>query len=56
MNVGRAGLSVAQATELGIPVVSAVAAAPDKPHYYPGAKPVILKLVAEKATRRLIGI
>ena len=56
MNVGRAGLSVAQAAELGIPVVSATAAAPDKPHYYPGAKPIILKLVAEKATRRLIGI
>jgi rhodanese-related sulfurtransferase len=56
MNVGRAGLSVAQATELGIPVISATAAAPDKPHYYPGAKPIILKMVAEKANRRLIGI
>ncbi len=55
-NVGRAGLSVEQATELGIPVVSATVSAPDKPHYYPGNKPVILKLIAEKANRRLIGI
>lgn len=55
-NVGRAGLSVEQATELGIPVVSATVSAPDKPHYYPGNKPVILKLTAEKANRRLIGI
>ncbi len=55
-NVGRAGLSVSQADELGIPVVSATVAAPDKPHYYPGAKPIVLKLVAEKATRRLVGI
>ena len=55
-NVGRAGLSVEQAGELGIPVISAIAAAPDKPHYYPGAKPIVLKLVVEKANRRLIGI
>lgn len=55
-NVGRAGLSEAQAADLGIPVVSIAVAAPDKPHYYPGAKLIILKLVAEKATRRLIGI
>ncbi|NLS77694.1 MAG: FAD-dependent oxidoreductase [Chloroflexi bacterium] len=55
-NIARAGLSVQQATELGIPVISAVAASPDKPHYYPGAKPVVLKLIAEKATRRLIGV
>jgi len=55
-NMGRAGLSEEQAAQLGIPVVSAVVSAPDKPHYYPGAKPVILKLIAEKANRRLIGI
>jgi len=55
-NVGRAGLSVEQAEELGIPVISATVSAPDRPHYYPGNKPIILKLVAEKASRRLIGI
>jgi len=55
-NVGRAGLSVTQADGLGIPVVSATVSAPDKPHYYPGTKPIVLKLVAEKSTRRLIGI
>ncbi|MGD9494930.1 MAG: FAD-dependent oxidoreductase [Armatimonadota bacterium] len=55
-NVGRAGLSVRQAGELGIPVVSATVSAPDRPHYYPGTKPIVLKLVAERATRRLIGI
>lgn len=55
-NVGRAGLSVSQAAELGVPVVSATVSAPDRPHYYPGTRPIVLKLVAEKATRRLIGI
>jgi len=55
-NVGRAGLSVDQAGSLGIPVVSMTVAGPDKPHYYPGNLPIILKLVAEKSNRRLIGI
>ncbi|MBN1135725.1 MAG: FAD-dependent oxidoreductase [Anaerolineae bacterium] len=55
-NVGRAGLSAEQAAELGIPVISATVSAPDRPHYYPGNEPVILKLTAEKANRRLIGI
>ncbi len=55
-NVGRAGLSVEQAAMLGVPVVSMTVSAPDKPHYYPGNQPVILKLIAEKANRRLIGI
>ncbi len=55
-NVGRAGLSAHQARELGIPIETATVSAPDRPHYYPGTKPIILKLVAEKATRRLIGI
>jgi NADPH-dependent 2,4-dienoyl-CoA reductase/sulfur reductase-like enzyme/rhodanese-related sulfurtransferase len=55
-NVGRAGLSAEQAAELGVPVVTATVAAPDKPHYFPGNQPIILKLVAEKANRRLIGI
>lgn len=55
-NVGRAGLTVQQARELGLAVVSATVSAPDRPHYYPGAAPIILKLVAEKATRRLVGI
>ena len=55
-NVGRAGLSAEQAAELGIPVVTATVSAPDRPHYYPGNLPIILKLIAEKAGRRLIGI
>lgn len=55
-NVGRAGLTAYQAREMGIPVVCATVSAPDKPHYYPGAEPIVLKLVAERATRRLIGI
>lgn len=56
LNVGRAGLTERQAAELGIPVETAVVSAPDRPHYYPGAKPVVLKLITEKSSRKLIGI
>ncbi len=55
-NVGRAGLTAAQAEELGIPAMTATVSGFDKPHYYPDAKPVVVKLVAERATRKLIGI
>ncbi len=55
-NVGRAGLTERVARQAGIDVVTCTVAAPDKPHYFPGAKPIILKLVAEKASRKLIGI
>ncbi len=55
-NMGRAGLSIEQAAELGIPVISATVSAPDRPHYYPGNQPIILKLIAERSNRRLIGI
>jgi NADPH-dependent 2,4-dienoyl-CoA reductase/sulfur reductase-like enzyme/rhodanese-related sulfurtransferase len=55
-NVGRAGLTSQQAREMGLNVTSATVSAPDKPHYYPGAKPIILKLVAERGSRKLIGI
>ena len=55
-NIGRAGLSMEQARALGIEAVSMTVVAPDRPSYYPGNQPVILKLVAEKSNRRLIGI
>lgn len=56
LNVGRAGLTAQQARDLGIPVASSTVSAPDKPHYYPGARPIVLKLVADRATRQLLGI
>jgi len=56
LNVGRSGLSAQQAGALGLAIETTAVSAPDKPHYYPGAKPVVLKLVAERGTRRLLGI
>ena len=53
--VGRTGLSEATARVLGHEVVTALAPAPDKAHFMPAAKPLLLKLVVDKKSRRLLG-
>jgi len=54
--VGRTGLTEAAADKLGYEAVTALAPAPDKAHFMPGAKPLLLKLVADKKSRRLLGV
>lgn len=54
-NVGRTGLSQAEAEKLGFTVESFICPAPDRAHFYPGANPVMIKLVADKSTRKLLG-
>lgn len=53
--VARTGLSEATAGKLGYEVVTAMAPAPDKAHFMPAAKPLLLKLVVDKNSRRLLG-
>ena len=53
--VGRTGLTEGAAYKLGYETVTALAPAPDKAHFMPGAKPLLLKLVADKKSRRLLG-
>jgi NADPH-dependent 2,4-dienoyl-CoA reductase/sulfur reductase-like enzyme/rhodanese-related sulfurtransferase len=53
--VGRTGLNEAAARTQGYDVVSAIAPAPDKAHFMPGAKLLILKLMADRASRKLLG-
>lgn len=54
--VGRTGLTEKLAKELKLDVETAVWAGPDKPHYYPGSKPLIIKMVASKRYRKLLGL
>lgn len=54
--VGRTGLTEKAAREMGYETVTALAPAPDKAHYMPTAKPLLLKLLADKASRRLLGL
>lgn len=56
LNAGKTGLSEAQAKEAGFDAVSVIAVNDDKAHYMPGAGIFIIKLVADRASRRLLGV
>jgi len=54
--VGRTGMSERLAQELNLDVETAVWSGPDMPHYLPGSKPLIIKMVASKRYRKLLGV
>lgn len=56
LNVGRTGLTETAARAEGYDVESVVTVVDDKAHYYPGAGLFIIKLTADKATRKLLGV
>ena len=53
--VARTGAGEEEARAAGFDVVTCLNPAPDKAHYYPLAKPLMLKLIADRKTRRLLG-
>ena len=55
-NVGRTGLTETEAKKLGYEVTSFVCPGPDRAHFYPGHNSVIIKLIADTKTRKLIGV
>jgi rhodanese-related sulfurtransferase len=55
LNVGRTGLNEAQAKEAGYDIVTSLVPSEEHATYYPGAKDILVKLVAEKASGRLLG-
>ncbi len=54
-NVAVTGLTEFTAKQAGFNVVSVLVPAPDREHFVPGAALVMLKLVVDKNTRRLLG-
>lgn len=56
LNVGRTGLTEAQAGEAGCDVETVLVPTDDKAHYYPDAAFFITKLIADRATRKLLGV
>ena len=56
LNAGKTGMSEAQAKEAGFDVVSVIMVTDDKAHYMPGADSFIIKLVADRDSRRLLGV
>ena len=55
LGVGKTGLSESEAEDAGLETLSADVEALDRAGYYPGAERVFLKLVADKATGRILG-
>ena len=55
MTVGFTGLNSAQAAKTGFTFFTSLTRDPSHAHYYPGAKPVLIKVVAEEGTGRLLG-
>jgi len=53
--VARTGLSSADAAEAGMPVVSARIEAVDRAAYYPAARKIWVKLIAERESMKLVG-
>lgn len=54
-NVGRTGLTEYQVRSGNSEFVTALIPAPDLPNYYPGSKEVILKVIADRASGRILG-
>jgi NADPH-dependent 2,4-dienoyl-CoA reductase/sulfur reductase-like enzyme/rhodanese-related sulfurtransferase len=49
------GLSEIAARKAGFDVQTILSPAPDKAHFYPGAKTIVIKLVADTKSRKLLG-
>ncbi len=55
-NAGKTGLTETEARANGFDVETVLSPAHDKAHFFPGAKPIVLKLVAERMTGRVLGV
>ncbi len=56
INVSRTGLTEAAAKEMGYQVEVITVAEDDKAHYYKGAGVMIIKLVADKESKKVLGV
>ena len=54
--IGRTGLSEKWARDLRLDVETVFWTGPDRPHYMPGAAPLMMKLVVQRKDRRLLGM
>ena len=56
LNAGRTGLTEEQAIAAGFDAITVTCVTDDKAHYYPGASTFMTKLIADKASHKLLGI
>jgi NADPH-dependent 2,4-dienoyl-CoA reductase/sulfur reductase-like enzyme len=55
LEIGRTGLTESEADGAGFAVETAFIESTTRAGYYPGAKPIAVKLVAERGTKRILG-
>jgi len=55
LNVARTGLSAEDAQLHGYDSISHTSSSPDKTHLYPGCQSIVIKLVADRKSRKLLG-
>jgi NADPH-dependent 2,4-dienoyl-CoA reductase/sulfur reductase-like enzyme/rhodanese-related sulfurtransferase len=56
LNIGRTGFTEARAREAAFNVETVLSPFPDRADYYPEAKPIILKLIADRSNGKILGI
>lgn len=56
LNCGRTGLTEEAAVKAGFQACTTTMVTDDKPHYYPGSDSFIIKLIADKNTRKILGM
>ncbi len=56
LNCGRTGLGEKAARDAGFDPVSVITVVDDKAHYYPGADSFIVKMIADRNTKKLLGL
>jgi NADPH-dependent 2,4-dienoyl-CoA reductase/sulfur reductase-like enzyme/rhodanese-related sulfurtransferase len=54
-NVGRTGIGENQARDLGYNITTVLMPGPDKPEYYSGNKDIVIKLIVDSKSRRILG-
>lgn len=55
-NAGKTGLSEFAARAAGYDVETVLSPSPDRAHFYPAAKPLVLKLIADRKNGRMLGL
>ena len=56
LNIGKTGFTEETAKAAGFDPVSVTVVTDDKAHYYPGSYTFIIKVVADKATKKFLGV
>lgn len=56
LSCARTGLGEEEARECGFDVVSSLACLDDKAHYYPDSQNIIIKMIADKKSHRILGL